>query len=122
MAVQYPQSFDWARETPPLPLSAFLRAPDDIGVYELGFMVKGRFELKYIGRAKGVTLRQRLGQHYSHSHNDQVRANRSKLFFRCKVFASEELTAYVEAVSIAAFREELWNKRNEWTQHWALET
>jgi len=60
-------------------------------------------------------------QHFTNSHNKNVRANATRLYFRCKVFATPELAAYVEAVSIAAY-EYPWNRRNEWTQHWALDT
>ncbi len=121
MAHPYPRVWDWAREEQPRRLSDFFLAPDKIGFYELGFMKGGMFEPQYAGRAKGVTLRQRLGQHYRNSHNAEVRKNRDNLFFRCKVFKTEELAAYVEAVSIAAF-EYQWNRRNEWTQHWILES
>ena len=120
MAQKYPKMWHWSKEKRPLPLSHFHSAPDDIGFYELGFVVNGVFEPKYAGRAKGVTLRQRLKQHFTHSHNKKVRANRNKIYFRCKVFATEELTAYVEAVSIAAIKYP-WNRRNEWAMHWALE-
>ena len=79
------------------------------------------FEPQYAGRAKGVTLRQRLRQHFTNIHNDNVRKNKNRLYFRCKVFATEELAAYVEAVSIAAY-EYPWNRRNEWAMHLVLES
>jgi len=120
VAQRYPRDWDWSLEAPPKPLSLYGSAPDQIGIYELGFMVEGRFDPQYVGRAKGVTLRQRLGQHFRHSHNPKVRHHRARLFFRCKVFRTEELAAYVEAVTIAAL-EYPWNRRNEWVQHWALE-
>ena len=117
----YPRLWDWAQERPPLPLSQFIAAPMKIGFYEIGFFTNGVFEAKYAGRAKGVTLQQRLGQHFRHSHNDKVRRHRGSAYFRCKVLASEELAAYVEAVSIAALEYD-WNRRNEWGQHWILES
>jgi len=117
----YPRPWDWAKERAPLPLSQHIAAPAKIGFYEIGFLKNGKFEAKYAGRAKGVTLQQRLGQHFRHSHNELVRKYRNSAYYRCKVFATEELTAYVEAVSIAAYEYD-WNRRNEWTQHWILET
>lgn len=121
MVQQYPRPWDWTKERLPLPLSSYSSAPDKIGFYELGFIVTGVFEPQYAGRAKGVTLRQRLGQHFRYSHNRKVRQHKNRLYFRCKVFATEELAAYVEAVSIAAY-EYPWNRRNEWVQHWTLES
>jgi hypothetical protein len=121
MAIPYPRPWDWAREKPPAPLTSYLLAPEKIGFYELGFLVNRSFEPQYAGRAKGITLRQRLQQHFLNSHNKNVRMYRDDLHFRCKVFASQELVAYVEAVSIAAY-EYPWNRRNEWSQHWALES
>lgn len=121
MARNYPRDWDWANEERPRPLFDYLLAPDNIGFYELGYMVDGKFDPQYAGRAKGVTLRKRLGQHYRVSHNKSVRKNRHNLFFRCKVFETEELVSYVEAVSIAAI-EYPWNRRNEWAQHWILES
>lgn len=121
MAQRYPRDWDWRNEAPPRKLSDYIRAPNRIGFYELDFFYRGHFDAYYAGRAKGVTLRQRLGQHFKLSHNLDVRANTLDLSFRCKTFDTEELAAYVEAVSIAAF-EYPWNRRNEWTQHWAFET
>ncbi|MBW2167456.1 MAG: hypothetical protein JRG74_15650 [Deltaproteobacteria bacterium] len=121
MVQTYPKVWDWVKEDMPRRLSGYVRAPDKIGFYELGFMKNGTFEAQYAGRAKGVTLRQRLGQHYRNSHNENVRKNRDHLYFRCKVFKTEELSSYVEAVSIAAI-EYPWNRRNEWAQHWILES
>jgi hypothetical protein len=61
MNQQYPRTWDWVREELPRHLSDYLRAPNDIGFYELGYIENGYFSAKYAGRAKGVTLRQRLG-------------------------------------------------------------
>lgn len=121
MAERYPRAWDWADEKKPLPLERYLEAPNEIGFYELGFFENGIFEPQYCGRAKGVTLKQRLGQHYRKSHNENVRKNRDRLYFRSKVFKTEQLASYVEAVSIAAY-EYPWNRRNEWVSHWALES
>lgn len=45
-----------------------------------------------------------------------------KLWFRFVEFSTPQLAEVVEGVMIAAFRDEyLWNGRNEWKQHWALE-
>ena len=121
MTQQYPKVWSWAGERKPKPLEFYTAAPEAIGFYELGFIVNGSFKAQYGGRAMGITLRERLKTHYHNSHNKNVQKHRSELYFRCKVLASEELVAYVEAVSIAAL-EYPWNRRNEWTQHWALET
>jgi hypothetical protein len=32
-----------------------------------------------------------------------------------------QLAELLEGLEIAAFREEYWNVRNEWVQHWAME-
>lgn len=121
MTNSHPRVWDWAREEQARPLRDYFLAPDKIGFYELGYMNNSNFEAQYAGRAKGISLRQRLGQHYRNSHNENVRRNRNELFYRCKVFKNEELVSYVEAVSIAAF-EYPWNRRNEWAQHWILES
>jgi hypothetical protein len=120
MKKNYPRIFDWIKEKKPYRLSAYLRAPNKIGFYELGIITNKGFEAKYAGRAIGMTLRNRLGQHYNHSHNETIRRNRDNLYFRYKVFTTVELVSYVEAVSIAAFNYD-WNRRNEWTQHWILD-
>jgi hypothetical protein len=117
----YPRDWDWANEAKPRKLAEFVTAPDKIGFYELGWYKQGKFVPMYCGRARGMSLRDRLRQHFTHSHNPNVRANRDDLYFRCKAFKTEELASYVEAVTIAAFSYP-WNRRNEWTQHWALET
>ena len=121
MAQDYPKVWNWNNERPPTALKAYATAPDAIGFYELGFLKGDNFDPQYCGRAKGITLRQRLGQHYIYSHNANVRSNKDDLYFRRKVFRTQELAAYVEAVSIAAM-EYPWNRRNEWAQHWVLES
>jgi nucleoside 2-deoxyribosyltransferase len=115
----YPKLWRWSDEARPRRLSDWQRAPDSGGFYEIGYM-KGKFEAMYCGRAAGVTLRQRLRQHYLHSHNANIRKRRHELWYRCKVFDSFELACYVEAVHIAAL-DYPWNNRNEWAKHWALE-
>ena len=72
MAQQYPRPWEWAKEKLPLPLSSYVSAPDKIGFYELGLIVNGVFKPQYAGRAKGITLRQRLGQHFRYSHNKKA--------------------------------------------------
>ncbi len=121
MPQSYPRGWDWEKQPKPNTLAMFNLAPDKIGFYELGFLQGGTFVAQYCGRAIGMTLRQRLKQHYTHSHNANVRANATKLYFRCKALKTQEIAAYVEAVHIAAM-DYPWNKRNEWAQHWALET
>lgn len=118
MQQRYPKMWKWGKSRP---LSEHVCAPDAIGFYELGFCEDGIFEPMYAGRAMGITLRQRLAQHCRHSHNLDVRKHSARLHFRCKVLPTQEVVAYVEAVSIAAM-DYPWNRRNEWKQHWALET
>lgn len=121
MGAHYPSDWCWTRESRPRALCEFDKAPEAIGIYELGNVTNGKFEPMYVGRAMRVSLRTRLGQHYRSSHNSNIRANRSRLFFRYKLFPTEDLTAYVEAVLIAAL-DYPWNKRNEWAQHFRLES
>jgi len=119
MPVRYPKEWDWADEAPPHRLSEWTMAPDKMGFYEIGFLKKD-FVAMYGGRAAGVTLRERLHQHRSNSHNENIKKNRLQLWYRCKAFRTAELASFVEALHIVAM-EYPWNKRNEWTQHWALE-
>ncbi len=114
------KDWDWRRQPAPLPLFQHEAAPDDIGIYELGFVSNLIFQPMYIGRAMGVTLKQRLSKHYKNSHNKNIREHRMSLYFRTKTFSKPEIVAFVEAVSIAAI-DYPWNKRNEWKQHWNLE-
>ena len=117
----YPRPWSWAAEPRPRRLSEWALAPDTNGFYELGLITGGSFEPKYCGRAAGVSLRQRLRQHFLCSHNHEVRLHASELSYRCKSFDSADVASYVEAVHIVALDYE-WNKRNEWTKHWALES
>lgn len=119
MGVAYPRVWNWSHEAHPRPLADWSKAPDSNGFYEIGYMDAG-FQPMYGGRAAGITLRERLKQHFFHSHNPYVRRNSSKLYYRCKSFKNFDLAAYVEAVHLAAM-DYKWNKRNEWSMHWALE-
>lgn len=114
-------NWNWAHEPRPQRLSAFNAAPGMIGVYELGFMDGETFVPQYVGRAIGMSLRERLGTHFQGSHNRRIAANAHLLWFRCKPLGSPALASYVEAVSIAAL-DYPFNRRNEWQQHWALES
>lgn len=116
----YPLNWDWEKESAPVMLSEYSKAPNDIGIYEIGFLKNKVFEPMYVGRAVGVTLKARLATHHKNSHNKNINQNRDNLYFRTKVFKSKKIASYVEAVTIAAF-EYPWNNRNEWKQHWALE-
>ena len=115
-----PEEFTWNLVPRPKPLSQWLLAPVQPGFYELGFMHGLSFEPKYGGRASGLTLKERLRQHWEHSHNAQVRRHRAQLWFRCKALPSARYARYVEAHYIAAFDYD-WNSRQEWAEHWALE-
>lgn len=88
------------------------------GADEHGPVPKAGVRMLHFGKS---TLRQRLAQHCRHSHNLDVRKHSARLHFRCKALPTQEVVAYVEAVSIAAM-DYPWNRRNEWKQHWALET
>ncbi len=119
MSPPYPKPWNWSAEPRPRRLAEWRMAPDEFGFYEIGFF-KSRFEAKYGGRASGKTLRQRLREHYIYSHNDNIRRHRNKVWFRYKVFCSAAEAQFVEALHITAL-EYPWNKRNEWSSHWALE-
>jgi hypothetical protein len=104
-----------------------------IGIYWAGYSPEGThatFEPKYCGKAVLQPLYNRLSQHVSHSSNHDIaehlspqqRGQKPNVWFRFVEFATPQLAEYVEGVMISAFREEYkWNRRNEWTQHWALE-
>jgi hypothetical protein len=119
--MSYPKPWNWSDEASPRRLSEWGIAPEAIGFYEIGYMVATEFEPMYCGRAAGVTLRVRLGQHFSRSHNEEIRNHRDLLWYRFKVLKTFELACYIEAIHIAAL-DYPGNKRNEWTQHWALES
>jgi hypothetical protein len=120
MAVRYPNGWDWAKLRPPHRLSEWHRAPEKFGFYEIGYLRANEFRPMYGGRAAGVTLRTRLCKHFTVSHNNNIRQNAKRLWCRYKACSTVELASYIEAVHIAAM-DYPWNKRNEWTQHWALE-
>jgi hypothetical protein len=111
----------WDNEATPHPLHQYTRAPEAFGLYELGEMVDGVFVAKYVGRAAGVSLRARLAKHARNSHNTRVRTSAHKLHFRFRIINSTALASYIEAVSIVAL-DYPFNRRNEWRQHWALES
>jgi hypothetical protein len=92
--VSYPKPWDWSDEAPARSLSQWGFAPEATGFYELGYMVGREFKPMYCGRAAGVTLRTRLGQHYSHSHNEDIRKHRDALWYRLKVLRTFEVACY----------------------------
>jgi hypothetical protein len=116
----YPKEWDWAKLRPPHKLSEWHKAPAKFGFYEIGYLRANKFNPKYGGRAAGVTLRTRLCNHFTRSHNSNIRRNTKRLWCRYKACSTIELASYVEAVHIAAM-DYPWNRRNEWTQHGALE-
>lgn len=78
----------------------------------------------YCGKAIQQTLRERLRQHWANSHNENIKSNRDKLWFRFKCFKTPQEVEVVEGVHLAALKDKdyyCWNKRNEWSQHFALE-
>ena len=71
----------WSR---PIPLSDYSDAPNERGVYQIGFGT-AQFEPKYVGRAMGgsTTIRTRLSAHYNLSGNNHITAaNRDGLTAR----------------------------------------
>jgi|WetSurMetagenome_2_1015567.scaffolds.fasta_scaffold736649_1 hypothetical protein len=119
MSHPYPKSWNWSAERHPKRLAEWSMAPDEFGFYEIGSF-NGRFEAMYGGRASGKTIRQRLREHYYHSHNESIRRHRDDVWFRFKVLRSVAEARFVEAVHIAALAYP-WNNRNEWSSHWVLE-
>ena len=61
-----------------------------------------------------------MRHHFFCSHNGEVRRHANELWFRYKTFERADVAAYVEALHIVAL-DYPWNKRNEWTKHWALD-
>jgi hypothetical protein len=116
----YPKPWSWAATPHPRKLQDCELAPAENGFYELGFIQNGSFKAMYCGRAAGVSLKERLRQHFRRSHNLKVRDHAAALYYRYKSFKSADVASYVEAVHIAALDYE-WNRRNEWVKHWALE-
>jgi hypothetical protein len=128
----------WPNQDRPSELSAAgiaeaLRgSPSAIGVYWIGYSLgtHASFQPKYCGKAVLQPLIARLGQHVRDSHNRHIkdhlgsrRCQKPKIWFRFVELATPQLANFVEGMMIAAFREEyIWNRRNEWVQHWALET
>ncbi len=100
-----------------------------IGVYWIGYSqgTHASFQPNYCGKAVLQPLLARLTQHVKGSHNSYIRDHvlgrtRTRVWFRFVEFGTPQLADVVEGVMITAFREEyVWNRRNEWKQHWALE-
>ena len=115
--------YPWRWSTRPRPLIEADAAPGSYGFYEIGFFVRGRFKRKYCGRAAGTSLKSRLRKHWRSSHNKNIAKNREELWYRYKQLGSREEARYVEAVHLAALEKDYeWNDRQEWKQHWAIET
>jgi len=102
-----------------------------IGVYWIGYSSCGNhatFQAKYCGKAVRQPLYGRLNQHVRKSSNEMIRKHLAsrhkglpKLWFRFVELPSLQLAELLEGLEIAAFRKDFWNKRDEWTQHWAME-
>ena len=102
-----------------------------LGVYWIGYSggTHASFRAKYCGKAVQQPLFARLRQHVSCSHNSSIKNHLDhpksypRLWFRFVEFSTPAVASYAEAVMIIGFRDEYeFNRRNEWSQHWALET
>jgi hypothetical protein len=110
-------------------ISQFSQADSKHGVYEVGLMESGAFRAYYLGKAARQTLNVRLGQHFKESSNKEIERQKKAgaiLFFRCTPvdFGNATLPAIdiIEGLYLAAFKEKYtWNRRQEWTQHFAVE-
>ncbi|MBI3469004.1 MAG: hypothetical protein HY000_38870 [Planctomycetes bacterium] len=95
-------------------------APDEPGFYEIGLMCGAVFAPKYGGRTSR-SLRGRLSRHWQCSHNDKIREHRTEAWFRYQVLPAAWCAKFVEGLHLIAFQEEyVWNKRQEWKQHYAF--
>ena len=68
----------------PIPLSEYSEAPNEKGIYQIGFG-KDDFSAKYLGRAKGMhtSIRTRLSSHYNLRGNKHINErNRDGLYAR----------------------------------------
>jgi hypothetical protein len=102
-----------------------------IGVYWIGYSPCGNhasFQPKYCGKAVKQSLYARLNQHVRNSSNQKVREHLAArttgmptLWFRFVELPTLRLAELLEGLEIAAFKEDYWNARNEWVQHWAME-
>jgi hypothetical protein len=102
-----------------------------IGIYWIGYSPCGNhasFMSKYCGKAVKQSLYFRLHQHVRNSSNQKIRAHLASpmrgmptLWFRFAELPTLQLAELLEGLEIAAFKEEYWNSRNEWVQHWAME-
>lgn len=111
---------DWCWDVGTIPLCEYCRSPPSFGFYEIGMIgADGDFRPHYAGRAAGSTIFSRLSAHYHGRGNRSVFMARESLSYRYKVCATEAMARYVEALHIAAISYR-WNRRMEWTQHWAL--
>jgi hypothetical protein len=101
-----------------------------MGVYWIGYAPQGdhpSFVPKYCGKAIRQTVARRLHQHLRKSTNARIREHlqtpdqHPQLWFRWVELATPQHVDVLEGLEIAAFAEDYWNHRNEWTQHWAME-
>ena len=109
--------FEWDDQHDPIKLSNYSECPNENGIYELGEIVDEIFVELYVGRAIGVSLKDRLSKHYRNSHNEEIKRDRDTLHFRTKQYDDPGAAAVVEALFIAAF-DYPFNKRNDWREHW----
>lgn len=127
-AMTYLVEFDYEKRCDgPYSLSDWDKAPLKSGVYEIGLgSTRATFTPKYLGKAVRQTLKRRLRQHFSASTNKLVREHKTHCYFTfCVVPESPYQAAAInkiEGLYLIAYDDKYtWNKRQEWTQHWAGE-
>ncbi|MGD9614205.1 MAG: hypothetical protein AB7H90_11570 [Alphaproteobacteria bacterium] len=110
----------------PHPLKDWLKAPAQPGIYEIGFgSTRAMFNPRYLGKAVRQTLQKRLQQHFMHSSNTFINQHKNECYFTCRpIEAANHQKAVInniEGLYLIAFSEQyVWNKRQEWLQHWSV--
>jgi hypothetical protein len=127
---EYLENFDMDKQAKgPFPLSQWEQAVQAPGVYEIGLGAGSGFRPRYLGKAVRQMLRVRLGQHYRKSSNEEIRkrlaANQTLYFRYLDVKLGTETLAVInviEGVCLIGFDDKyVWNGRQEWNQHFAVE-
>jgi len=129
-ALKFITRFDFnIQSVGPFRLQDWRKAPMLPGLYEIGLGSGTSFRPRYIGKAIRQTLQVRLSQHCRKSSNEEIRNRISRndtLYFRCRAVDFEKETVSVinsiEGAYLIGFSDDyIWNKRQEWSQHWQAE-